>query len=54
MGKVQLPPAASEDREESALSACFNIFEKSYIAEYLIPNLHAMQSSMEMLSLLII
>lgn len=54
MGKEPLPPATSESREEPVLSACFNFLGKSDIAEYLSPNLHAMQSFMEMLSLLII
>lgn len=54
MGKEPLPPATSESREEPALSARFNFLGKSDIAEYLSPNLHAMQSLTEMLSLLII
>ena len=52
MGKSHChqPPLRAE---EPALSACFNFIGKSDIAEYFSPNLHAMQSLTEMLSLLI-
>lgn len=51
MGKEQLPPLPPRQAGPVCVCHCFG---KSYVAEYLTLNLYALQSSVEMLSLLII